>query len=65
MLQYPHNFVTPNNVDIDLRLHNQELQTKARRIINSLLNTHTPKSWFITTKRKLINQYKSKNFPAD
>jgi hypothetical protein len=60
MLPYPHHFVTPNNIDIDLRLHNRDLQTKIRYIVSSLLNDNTPKTWFNTTKRRLINQYKSK-----
>ena len=60
MLPYPHHFVTPNNVDIDLRLHNRDLQTKIKSIISSLLTENTPKNWFNTTKRRLINQYKRK-----
>jgi hypothetical protein len=58
MLPYPHHFVTPNNIDIDLRLHNRDLQTKIKSIISSLLTENTPKNWFHTTKRRLINQYK-------
>jgi hypothetical protein len=58
MLPYPHHFVTPNNIDIDLRLHNRDLQTKIRNIVSSLLMENTPKNWFNTTKRRLINQYK-------
>ncbi|CAF4263082.1 unnamed protein product, partial [Adineta steineri] len=33
MLPYPHHFVTPNNIDIDLRLHNRDLQEKIRSIV--------------------------------
>ena len=62
MLPYPHHFVTPNNINIDLRLHNRDLQTKIQSIISSLLTKSTPKNWFNTTKRRLINQYK-RNFP--
>ncbi|CAF0762309.1 unnamed protein product [Rotaria sp. Silwood1] len=58
MLPYPHHFVTPNNIDIDLRLHNNDLQTKLTSIVSTLLNGNTPKNWFNTTKRRLINQYK-------
>jgi hypothetical protein len=58
MLPYPHHFVTPNNIDIDLRLHNRDLQTRIKSIISSLLTENTPKNWFNTTKRRLINQYK-------
>jgi len=60
MLPYPHHFVTPNNIDIDLRLHNRDLQTKIKSIVSSLLTENTPKNWFSTTKRRLINQYKRK-----
>ncbi len=60
MLPYPHHFVTPNNIDIDLRLHNRDLQTKIKSIVSSLLTENTPKNWFHTTKRRLINQYKRK-----
>lgn len=58
MLPYPHHFVTPNNIDIDLRLHNRDLQTKVTSIVSSILKENTPKNWFNTTKRRLINQYK-------
>ncbi|CAF3538364.1 unnamed protein product [Adineta steineri] len=58
MLPYPHHFVTPNNIDIDLRLHNRDLQEKIRSIVSNLLTENTPKNWFNTTKRRLINQYK-------
>jgi len=58
MLPYPHHFVTPNSIDIDLRLHNRDLQTKITWIVSSLLKNNTPKNWFNTTKRRLINQYK-------
>ncbi|CAF5160563.1 unnamed protein product [Rotaria sp. Silwood1] len=60
MLPYPHHFVTPDNIDIDLRLHNHDLQAKIKSIVSSLISKSTPKNWFATTKRKLINQYKSK-----
>ncbi|CAF4783146.1 unnamed protein product, partial [Rotaria sp. Silwood2] len=59
MLPYPHHFVAPNNIDIDLRLHNNDLQTKLSSIISTLLRESTPKNWFNTTKRRLINQYKN------
>ncbi|CAF4746596.1 unnamed protein product [Rotaria sp. Silwood1] len=59
MLPYPHHFVTPNNIDIDLRLYNNDLQTKLTSIISTLLSGNTPKNWFNTTKRRLINQYKN------
>ncbi|CAF0814063.1 unnamed protein product [Adineta steineri] len=59
MLPYPHHFVTPNNIDIDLRLHNRDLQEKIRSIVSNLLTENTPKNWFNTTKRRLINQYKN------
>ncbi len=62
MLPYPHHFVTPNNIDIDLRLHNRDLQTEIKYIVSSLLTENTPKNWFHTTKRRLINEYK-RNFP--
>ena len=62
MLPYPHNFITPNNIDIDLRLHNRDLQSKIKYIVSSLLTEKTPKNWFNTTKRRLINQYKRKSF---
>jgi hypothetical protein len=58
MLPYPHHFVTPNNIDIDLRLHNNDLQTKIETIISSLLAESIPKNWFNITKRRLINEYK-------
>jgi hypothetical protein len=58
MLPYPHHFVTPNNIDIDLRLHNNDLQTKIGTIISSLLAESIPKNWFNITKRRLINEYK-------
>ncbi|CAF4188508.1 unnamed protein product, partial [Rotaria sp. Silwood2] len=58
MLPYPHHFVTPNNIDIDLRVHNYDLQRKLTSIVSTLLNGNTPKNWFNTTKRRLINQYK-------
>ncbi|CAF1139101.1 unnamed protein product [Rotaria sordida] len=58
MLPYSHHFVTPNNIDIDLRLHNNDLQTKLTSIVNTLLSRNIPKNWFNTTKRRLINQYK-------
>ncbi|CAF5072926.1 unnamed protein product, partial [Rotaria sp. Silwood1] len=32
MLPYPHHFVTPDNIDIDLRLHNHDLQAKIKSI---------------------------------
>ncbi|CAF5043652.1 unnamed protein product, partial [Rotaria sp. Silwood1] len=59
MLPYPHHFVTPDNIDIDLRLHNHDLQAKIKSIVSSLISKSTPKNWFATTKRKLINQYKN------
>ncbi|CAF4418918.1 unnamed protein product [Rotaria sp. Silwood2] len=59
MLPYPHHFVTSNNIDIDLRLYNNDLQTKLTSIISTLLSGNTPKNWFNTTKRRLINQYKN------
>ncbi|CAF0965041.1 unnamed protein product [Rotaria magnacalcarata] len=59
MLPYPHHFVTPNNIEIDLRLHNKNLQTKLKSIISSLLSNNTPKGWFIAAKRRLINQYRN------
>ncbi|CAF5080536.1 unnamed protein product, partial [Rotaria sp. Silwood1] len=59
MLPYPHHFVTPNNIVIDLRLHNNDLQTRLSSIISTLLRESTPKNWFNTTKRRLINQYKN------
>ena len=62
MFPYPHHFVTPNHIDIDLRLHNQDLQTKIQSIVSSLLHENIPKNWFNTTKRRLINQYKRRNF---
>jgi hypothetical protein len=60
MLPYPHHFITPNNIEIDLRLHNRDLQTRIKSIVSSLLTKNTPKNWFSTTKRRLINQYKRK-----
>ena len=60
MLPYPHHFVTPNNIDIDLRLYNQDLQTKISVIVSELLLQSTPKNWFHVTKRRLINEYKRK-----
>ncbi|CAF3352002.1 unnamed protein product [Rotaria socialis] len=59
MLPYPHHFVTPNNIEIDLRLHNKNLQTKLKSIISSVLSNNTPRSWFIAAKRRLINQYRN------
>jgi ribosomal protein S17E len=58
MFPYPHHFVTSNNIDIDLRLHNNDLQTKIGTIISSLLAESIPKNWFNITKRRLINEYK-------
>jgi hypothetical protein len=62
MLPYPHRFVTPNNIEIDLRLHNRDLQTRIKSIVSSLLIENTPKNWFNITKRRLISQYKRKCF---
>ncbi|UJR35359.1 hypothetical protein I4U23_028116 [Adineta vaga] len=59
MLPYPHHFVTPSNIDIDLRLHNRDLQAKIGTIVSSLLYENTPKNWFNTTKRRLINEFKN------
>ncbi|CAF0780260.1 unnamed protein product [Adineta ricciae] len=58
MLPYPHHFVTPSNTDIDLRLHNRDMQNKIQEIVSSLLKEQTPKNWFNSTKRRLINEYK-------
>ena len=60
MLPYPHQFVTPNNNNIDLRLHNHDLQTKIQDIVSILLIENTPKNWYNVTKRRLINEYKRK-----
>ncbi len=60
MLPYAHHFVTPSNIDIDLRLHNRDLQIKIQSIVSYILTKNTPKNWFNTTKRRLINQYKRK-----
>ncbi|CAF4445277.1 unnamed protein product, partial [Rotaria magnacalcarata] len=58
MLPYPHHFVTPDNIEVDFRLHNHDLQAKLQSIVSSLISTSIPKHWFATTKRRLINQYK-------
>ncbi|CAF4021775.1 unnamed protein product, partial [Rotaria sp. Silwood1] len=44
MLPYPHHFVTPDNIDIDLRLHNHDLQAKIKSIVSSLISKSTPKN---------------------
>lgn len=58
MLPYSHHFVTPANIDIDLRLHDVDLQAMIKTIISSLLAENIPKNWFSTTKRRLINEHK-------
>ncbi|CAF1379311.1 unnamed protein product, partial [Didymodactylos carnosus] len=60
MLPFPHCFTTPNNIDIDLRLHNRDLQIKIQQTVAELVSNSTPKTWFNTTKRRLINEYKNK-----
>ncbi|CAF0727699.1 unnamed protein product [Didymodactylos carnosus] len=58
MLPYPHHFLTPSNIHIDFRLHNRDLQQKIQSIILRLLDNNIPKTWFNTTKRQLLDEYK-------
>jgi secreted Zn-dependent insulinase-like peptidase len=60
MLPYPHRFITPNNIDIDLRLYNHDLQRQIQPILSDLLSNNTSKNGFTTAKRRLINEYKRK-----
>jgi hypothetical protein len=60
MLPYAHHFIAPDNIPIDLRLYNPNLQNEIGNIIYDLLSNNTPKNWFHTTKRRLINEYKRK-----
>jgi len=60
MLPYAHHFIAPDNIPIDLRLYNPNLQNEIGNIIYDLLSNNTPKNWFNTTKRRLINEYKRK-----
>ncbi|CAF4147077.1 unnamed protein product, partial [Rotaria magnacalcarata] len=43
MLPYPHHFVTPDNIEVDFRLHNHDLQAKLQSIVSSLISTSIPK----------------------
>lgn len=54
MLPYAHHFVASNNLAIDLRLYNSNLQYEISNIISKLVSNTIPKNWFNTTKRRLI-----------
>lgn len=58
MHPYPHHFITPNNIHIDLRLYNSDLRKKLDPIVDSIINRSIPKNWFNNNKRRLINEYK-------
>lgn len=59
MLPYAHQFCAPDNIAIDLRLYDPNLQSKIQTIISQLIANALPKNWFNQTKRRLINDYKS------